>query len=92
MVVILDYGVGNLASINNMLKRIGVEAVVSAQGEVMQQASHIILPGVGHFFIKMKVKKGCGYELVGEIKQKIFSVLTLKAFVELDSNANLYLC
>ncbi|MBS1680676.1 MAG: imidazole glycerol phosphate synthase subunit HisH [Bacteroidetes bacterium] len=49
MVVILDYGVGNLASIKNMLKRIGVEAVVSAEDEVMQQASHIILPGVGAF-------------------------------------------
>jgi len=49
MIVIIDYGVGNLASISNILKKVGVEAVVSKEEEIINNASHIILPGVGSF-------------------------------------------
>ncbi|MBS1557219.1 MAG: imidazole glycerol phosphate synthase subunit HisH [Bacteroidetes bacterium] len=49
MLTILNYGVGNLASIANMLKRIGVEARISARDEDVITASKIILPGVGAF-------------------------------------------
>lgn len=47
--MIIDYGVGNLASITNMLKRIGVEARISAREDDVIAASKIILPGVGAF-------------------------------------------
>jgi imidazole glycerol-phosphate synthase subunit HisH len=49
MLAIIDYGVGNLASIANMLKKIGVEASVTSNTEQIKNASKIILPGVGHF-------------------------------------------
>ncbi len=49
MICILDYGVGNLASIKNMLKRIGVESIISSSIEDVQSASKLILPGVGAF-------------------------------------------
>ena len=49
MVTIVDYGVGNLASIQNMLKRIGVESVISATEKELMDASKLILPGVGAF-------------------------------------------
>jgi glutamine amidotransferase len=48
-IVIVDYGVGNLGSIPNMLGRIGVEAVVSSESEAILQADRLILPGVGAF-------------------------------------------
>ncbi len=48
-VIIIDYGMGNLGSIANMLKKIGVSAVVSSDIEVIAQAKKIILPGVGAF-------------------------------------------
>jgi glutamine amidotransferase len=49
MIVIVDYGVGNLGSILNMLKKIGAEAVISADPGEIAQANKLILPGVGAF-------------------------------------------
>ncbi len=49
MLFIVDYGVGNLASIKNMLKRIGVEAEISGSEEDISAADKLILPGVGAF-------------------------------------------
>ncbi len=48
-VAIVDYGVGNLGSIPNMLSRIGVDAVISREPSVIQNADRLILPGVGAF-------------------------------------------
>lgn len=49
MLTIVDYGVGNLASIQNMLKRIGRQVRISATEEDILQADKLILPGVGAF-------------------------------------------
>lgn len=48
-VVIIDYGVGNLSSIKNMLKKIGVPAIISDKEEDIAKADKLILPGVGSF-------------------------------------------
>ena len=49
MVVIVDYGVGNLFSLASSFKAIGVEAIVSGDKKVIESAERIILPGVGAF-------------------------------------------
>jgi glutamine amidotransferase len=50
MIVIVDYGIGNLASVLNMFKKIGVKEVfISANKDVIFKASKILLPGVGAF-------------------------------------------
>ena len=49
MLVIVDYGVGNLASIKNILKKIGEDAVISSDETLIAQADKLILPGVGAF-------------------------------------------
>ena len=49
MIVIIDYGLGNPKSIQNMLRRAGVEAAISGDPDEISTASKIILPGVGHF-------------------------------------------
>ncbi len=49
MVTIVDYGVGNLASIQNMLKKIGAESTVTSLGQDIEKATKLILPGVGSF-------------------------------------------
>ena len=49
MVAIIDYGVGNLFSLQCSLKKIGVEAVVTKDADVIKNADRIILPGVGAF-------------------------------------------
>ncbi len=50
MIVIVDYGIGNLASVLNMFKKIGVkDVVISSEKEIIEKASKIVLPGVGAF-------------------------------------------
>ena len=49
MITIVDYGMGNLGSIRNMLKKIGVDAEISSDAERVAAATKLILPGVGAF-------------------------------------------
>ena len=50
MIAIVDYDMGNVASVANMLKRVGVsEAVLTRDPDVLRRADKIILPGVGAF-------------------------------------------
>ena len=49
MVGIIDYGVGNLFSLQSSLAAIGQTAVVSSDPEILGKADHILLPGVGAF-------------------------------------------
>ncbi|PBQ31542.1 imidazole glycerol phosphate synthase subunit HisH [Sphingobacteriaceae bacterium] len=50
MIVIVDYGIGNLASVLNMFKKIGVNDVkISGDKETISQATKLLLPGVGSF-------------------------------------------
>lgn len=53
-IVIIDYGMGNLGSIINMIKRIGYRCEVSSDIAKIDLAQKIILPGVGHFDRAMK--------------------------------------
>jgi len=49
MIVIVDYGVGNLRSVENMLRKVGAECKVSGDPDVIKHADKLILPGVGNF-------------------------------------------
>ena len=49
MIAVIDYGVGNLFSLCSSLERIGAQAVVTSDPEVITKAEKLILPGVGAF-------------------------------------------
>ncbi len=49
MITILDYGAGNLRSVQNTLAAIGAEYTLVRDAEALAVAEKIILPGVGHF-------------------------------------------
>jgi glutamine amidotransferase len=49
MITIVDYGMGNLGSIRNMLKKIGCESQVTADVSLIEAADKLLLPGVGAF-------------------------------------------
>jgi glutamine amidotransferase len=49
MIVIVDYSMGNVASVLNMLKKIGVPAQISSERRTIANAEKLILPGVGAF-------------------------------------------
>lgn len=48
-ITIVDYGVGNVGSIQNMLKKIGARSVVASSAGQILEATKLILPGVGAF-------------------------------------------
>ena len=54
MIVIVDYGMGNLGSIANMFKKIGAEATISSEAAAIERADKLVLPGVGAFDNGMK--------------------------------------
>jgi glutamine amidotransferase len=54
MVYIIDYGLGNLGSIQNMIKRVGGESKIIDNPNLLMNPTKIILPGVGAFDTGMK--------------------------------------
>jgi len=54
MITIIDYKTGNLGSIQNILKRIGEESVITSDKDQIERATKIILPGVGAFDTGMR--------------------------------------
>jgi imidazole glycerol-phosphate synthase subunit HisH len=48
-IAILDYGMGNLRSVEKALEHVGATAIVSADAAVVREADGVILPGVGAF-------------------------------------------
>lgn len=55
MIVIIDYGLGNIGSIYNMLRKIGASSIISREPQQIMKARKLILPGVGAFDSAMKV-------------------------------------
>ncbi len=53
MIAILDYGMGNVGSIQRMLKKVGEESVLTYDTDELRAADGLILPGVGAFDIGM---------------------------------------
>lgn len=54
MITIIDYGLGNLGSVKNMLKKIGADCEVTNDLDTIRKATKIILPGVGAFDAAME--------------------------------------
>jgi glutamine amidotransferase len=54
MITIIDYGIGNLSSIKNMLNYLGIKSKIEKKVDKIKDASKIILPGVGAFDAAMK--------------------------------------
>jgi len=49
MIAIIDYGMGNLRSVQKGFEKIGCDATVTADPRIVMQADRIVLPGVGAF-------------------------------------------
>lgn len=49
MIAIIDYGVGNLFSLESSFKAIGAQVVITSDADVIRRADKLILPGVGAF-------------------------------------------
>ena len=71
MIAIVDYGVGNLFSVRSSFKKIGAETVVTADPKILDNASKILLPGVGAFedAIKKLSQNGLDEVLKAQVKK-----------------------
>jgi len=49
MIAIIDYGMGNLRSVEKAFEKVGFESVVTDKSETIEKADKIVLPGVGAF-------------------------------------------
>ncbi|MCL2865963.1 MAG: imidazole glycerol phosphate synthase subunit HisH [Lachnospiraceae bacterium] len=49
MIAVIDYGVGNLKSVENALKKQGADVIITDQADAILAADGVLLPGVGHF-------------------------------------------
>jgi len=72
MITIIDYGAGNIKSIQNMLKKIGVQSIISNSASEIEKATKLILPGVGHF----------DYGMNQLMKSNLIDVLNQKVLVD----------
>ena len=69
MVAIIDYDAGNIKSVQKAIEYLGEDVVITREPEVILNASHVILPGVGAFGDAMeKLHK---YNLVDVIKEAV---------------------
>ena len=51
-ICIIDYGLGNIASMFHAVKSLDKEVVISKNKEEIKNSSHLILPGVGSFKVE----------------------------------------
>lgn len=70
MIAIVDYDIGNVTAVSNMLQRIGAACKVTALASDLEAADRIILPGNGAFDACMKNLRASG--LIPVLEQQIF--------------------
>ena len=80
MIAIIDYGVGNLRSVQKAFEFVGYEAIITEEKKVLERADKIVLPGVGAFAsgINSIKKMGLDKVIIDEInKGKYFMGICL---------------
>lgn len=69
MIAIVDYGMGNLRSVQKAFEYLGYDAAITDQSKALENASHIVLPGVGAFRDAIAALKA--KDLDGMIKKEV---------------------
>ncbi|MEM5538417.1 imidazole glycerol phosphate synthase subunit HisH [Olleya sp. AS48] len=73
--VIIDYGAGNIKSIQFAFKRLGYDAILSNNPEEIKAADKVIFPGVGEASSAMKMLKSSGLDaLIPTLKQPVLGI------------------
>ena len=72
MIVIIDYGLGNLGSVKNALDKLGIDSAISGSPQKIEKADGLILPGVGSAGQSMANLKKSGLDrvILQEISEK----------------------
>lgn len=74
-IAIIDYGAGNIKSIQFAFKRLGFEALLTNNADIIKQADKVIFPGVGEAGHAMTMLKESGLEqLIPRLKQPVLGI------------------
>lgn len=74
MIAIIDYDVGNIAAVANMLRRLGIDNKITCKPQEVESAERIILPGNGAFDACMKNLRASG--LIPLLERKVIQQKT----------------
>lgn len=75
MIAIIDYGAGNVKSVQNAFDRLGKETIITADAEVIQSADKVIFPGVGHAYSAMKqIQEKCLDQVIPNLQQPVLGI------------------
>ena len=70
MIAIVDYGVGNLRSVERALAHVGAEPVITSDADLIRDADGVVLPGVGAFEPAIRRLNDTGLDrVIGEAKR-----------------------
>lgn len=74
-VVIIDYGAGNIQSLQFALEKLGIKAALSNNPDEIAAAEKVFFPGVGHASYAMEQLKGSGLDkIIPELKSDVFGI------------------
>ena len=74
-IIIIDYGAGNIKSIQFAFKRLGYDAVLSSSVEEIKKADKVIFPGVGEASSAMKKLRDSGLDdVIPKLKQPVLGI------------------
>lgn len=74
-VAIIKYNAGNIRSVDYALKRLGIEAVITAEPDILRKADKVIFPGVGEAFTTMEHLRQHGLDkLIVDLKQPVLGI------------------
>ena len=75
MVAIIDYKMGNLRSVENALKRLGAEFMVTSDADVIRSADRVLLPGVGNAAEAMEnLRKANLVEVIRSLRRPVLGI------------------
>ena len=64
MIAIIDYGVGNLRSVEKAFQSVGVDVIISSDADTLRSADKLVLPGVGAFGDAMRGLRAPGFDIL----------------------------
>lgn len=74
-IVIIKYNAGNIFSVEHAFKRLGIDAIVTADKELIQKADRVVFPGVGEASSTMRHLKQTGLDkLIPDLKQPVLGI------------------
>ena len=74
-IAIVKYNAGNIYSVDHALRRLGINAVVTADKELLSEADKVIFPGVGEATTTMQHLKATGLDkLIVDLKQPVLGI------------------